>query len=243
VPDHATTDGHCFRWNLQIHPGNQGKQRLQGCCDSYGDFTQSIYSTGDDIAWDYGSDSRGGSRHDQVTGPKGNRSRNKSDNIRDWPYQFSDIRVLLDRSIDRKPDTARAYVADLAFSMKGRTRSRQVESFSPIPRPALIAGFKLKITTCQIYPNSVTPNMVQCGISRNIAPTGGNRHYELYFILKIASLWRVRNLRTAVDDRVRGLCEEKRRFTIWISPHLPSVRRIVAAYTKDPTDRETYLFA
>jgi hypothetical protein len=85
---------------------NQGRQRLQRCGDSYSDFTQSIYSTGDDIAWDYGSDSCGGSRHDQVTGPKGNRSRNKSDNIRDWPYQFSDIRFLLDRSIDRKPNTA-----------------------------------------------------------------------------------------------------------------------------------------
>ena len=72
----------------------------------------------------------------------------------------------------------------------------------------------------------------------DVRATNANGDNLLDLVVQVRCLGRIWHVRSAGDERVGGLGEEKRRLTIRVVPHLPSVGRVVAADAEDAADGE-----
>ena len=116
--------------------------------------------------------------------------------------------------------------------MKWSNRRGEIESFTPIPGPALFSGLQLEITTRQVDSDPVAEDMIESFVDGNSITRLANRDDELDLIVKVIGLRRVWYDRVVVYDRVSRLQEEERRLAIGIATHFASMGRIVAARRK-----------
>ena len=104
-----------------------------------------------------------------------------------------------------------------------------IERFANFPRPPVLPGGDLQVSTSEIDANGQTKDIIGCYLQTYICPSPANSKYKFDLMLEIACAGRVRYRLAIQYYCVRRLLKEEGRFSL-IPTHFSDVRRIISAY-------------
>src|SRR5689334_11072492 len=212
----------------------RGLSRLRP--DRYADLPDALDLAFELVAYLQRRNASGRAGHDDVAGFERDHFGELPDDLRHVPDHLREVAVLLHLAIDLEIDAALLGMADLGSRSQRTAWRGTVEGLADFPWPLDVARGDLQVAPRQVDADAVAPHAVERLFLRDVAPAGFQRHHHLDLVVQVAGERRIRHGAAVMHDRVRGLCEEKRRLALVLA-HLLDVLEIVAPDAPDAPHR------